>query len=237
MMTTEDIAGVTSEKQIAANRINGQKSSGPRTARGKAKASRNALRHGLEAVPDDATLQRIGRIVDAICGSHASALERELAAVIAESQVLIARVRGARIDAIERMRTASATSPMPAYKFDAAQHRMIDAAKKDNYPKAMNILMRLVNKAVREHRLELADEYFAKQSLARGEVPPEVAKIYVCGKRIPRSEVESACFAIPVLVSLERYERRAISRRRHAIATLDAIRYIRSAWLDRGETN
>jgi hypothetical protein len=38
---------MASEKQIAANRLNAQKSSGPRSAAGKARARRNAIRHGL----------------------------------------------------------------------------------------------------------------------------------------------------------------------------------------------
>jgi len=38
---------MASEKQIAANRMNAQKSSGPRSAAGKARARRNAIRHGL----------------------------------------------------------------------------------------------------------------------------------------------------------------------------------------------
>ena len=38
---------MATEKQIAANRANAQKSTGPRTAAGKLKSSRNAYRHGL----------------------------------------------------------------------------------------------------------------------------------------------------------------------------------------------
>jgi hypothetical protein len=40
---------MASEKQIAANRANAQKSRGPRSAGGKARASRNSTRHGLAA--------------------------------------------------------------------------------------------------------------------------------------------------------------------------------------------
>ena len=40
---------VVSEKQRRANRQNAKKSTGPKTAAGKARASRNALKHGLLA--------------------------------------------------------------------------------------------------------------------------------------------------------------------------------------------
>ena len=40
---------MASERQIAANRRNAQKSSGPRSVEGKKRASRNAYRHGLAA--------------------------------------------------------------------------------------------------------------------------------------------------------------------------------------------
>jgi len=38
---------MASERQLAANRANARKSSGPRSASGKTRASRNALKHGL----------------------------------------------------------------------------------------------------------------------------------------------------------------------------------------------
>jgi hypothetical protein len=40
---------MATEKQIAANRANAQKSTGPKTAAGKLTSSRNAYRHGLSS--------------------------------------------------------------------------------------------------------------------------------------------------------------------------------------------
>ena len=45
---------MASEKQIAANRRNAQRSTGPRSAAGKSISSRNAFRHGLSLPPNDA---------------------------------------------------------------------------------------------------------------------------------------------------------------------------------------
>ena len=50
---------MASEKQIAANRRNAQRSTGPRSAAGKAIASRNAFRHGLSSLPTDAEAKAV----------------------------------------------------------------------------------------------------------------------------------------------------------------------------------
>jgi hypothetical protein len=54
---------MATDRQIAANRRNGALSRGPKTAAGKARSSRNALKHGL-AIPisrDRATARKIRR--------------------------------------------------------------------------------------------------------------------------------------------------------------------------------
>ena len=63
---------MASEAQLTANRLNAQKSTGPRTAEGKAAASLNAVQHGLRAQavvlpgegPDEYRLYRQGLLAD-----------------------------------------------------------------------------------------------------------------------------------------------------------------------------
>jgi hypothetical protein len=89
---------VTSQKQIAANRRNATRSTGPVTAQGKARTSRNARRHGL-SVPvcrASAVAADIGEFALQLVGDAASRTEIDLARALAEAQlelVLLLEVR------------------------------------------------------------------------------------------------------------------------------------------------
>lgn len=63
-----------SEAQRAASRANGRKSKGPRSAEGKANASRNALRHGMRAT----SLQLIARTANDPARTLADAVHQRL---------------------------------------------------------------------------------------------------------------------------------------------------------------
>jgi hypothetical protein len=103
---------MTSRKRIAASRRNGRGSRGPRTAVGKSRVAHNALRHGLYAIKlrDPALASRIEAVATRLCAGDASPLLREHALIIAENQVLLERVRAARLDAIERRLRAGRTA-------------------------------------------------------------------------------------------------------------------------------
>lgn len=103
---------MTSAKKVAANQINGRKSRGPRTGAGKARASRNARRHGLAAFNsnDPATAEQIKPMVDAICDGDDDPLLRQKAVMIAENQLWLSRVKAEKVAAIERLRDPTAFS-------------------------------------------------------------------------------------------------------------------------------
>jgi hypothetical protein len=95
---------MTSLAKIAANRRNARRSTGPRSAAGKARARRNAFRHGL-ATPaslDHVTMDRINDLVVALTRDFPSKLERELATPAAEAQAEIERVRQAKVSMVNR---------------------------------------------------------------------------------------------------------------------------------------
>ena len=62
---------MATEKQIAANRANAKRSTGPKTVAGKQRSSRNAYRHGLSrpSLEDVLTMAAKAAIVSALSGS------------------------------------------------------------------------------------------------------------------------------------------------------------------------
>jgi hypothetical protein len=105
---------MTSERKIAANRRNSSRSTGPRTAYGKARARRNALRHGLAAigVSESAISVEINRLAALICSKDADPVIREQALIIAEGSISLSRVRAARAAVLEQM-SGVAAAPVP----------------------------------------------------------------------------------------------------------------------------
>jgi len=89
---------MTSSRKIEANRNNARRSTGPKTAAGKARASKNALRHGLSVsvIADPVKAKDIAALIPVLAGARASDEANELAARIAEAQIDLVRVREAR---------------------------------------------------------------------------------------------------------------------------------------------
>lgn len=88
---------MTTEKQIAANRANAARSTGPRTAAGRLKSSRNAYRHGLSCPSplDPATSAQVDAITQVLIDDGASETS---AAEFARAQLELLRIRAIRAE-------------------------------------------------------------------------------------------------------------------------------------------
>jgi hypothetical protein len=95
---------MASERQIAANRRNARKSTGPGSGAGKTRARRNAYRHGL-TLSITATAEyakQLETLVRKIAGDTKDAVKLERARAIAQAELEVARVRRAKVALIER---------------------------------------------------------------------------------------------------------------------------------------
>ena len=99
---------MASERQIAANRRNAKKSSGPRSAEGKAASRRNALRHGLavaiRVIPAfQADVLTLARSLSPAVNDFDDA-----ALIAAEAEIDLLRIRNYRAALMENLRSEAA---------------------------------------------------------------------------------------------------------------------------------
>jgi hypothetical protein len=89
---------LTSDAKIKANRANARGSTGPKTAQGRARAARNARRHGLSLplYSDPILSEEVEKLAREIAGTRANAEIRQLACHIAEAHIDLRRVRHAQ---------------------------------------------------------------------------------------------------------------------------------------------
>jgi len=96
---------MATEKQIAANRANALKSTGPKTLAGKLKSSRNAYRHGLSCSLrlDPVTSAKADAIAQALVGEDANEEKLRLVAEFADAQLELQRIRSTRADLMAKV--------------------------------------------------------------------------------------------------------------------------------------
>jgi hypothetical protein len=186
---------VTSERKIRANRANAQASTGPKTARGRSHAARNAHRHALSlSVHSDPVLsEEAEALARQIIGTDANPEMQELARRIAEAQIDLRRVRHVRHQILSQ---ALADPDYESKAMFRKKSRLI-----------LHCLRRLDQSAPMP---DIVMEFLS----SKPEGPYKFATILVDKTR--------------QLLALDRYERRAVSRRNRAIQSLDAVRVLES---------
>jgi hypothetical protein len=194
---------MASERQIAANRRNARKSSGPRSRAGKRRASGNAYRHGLASKrnPDAATARQRDQLARQIAGDTQSEVILELAHSAAEAELDLARARQVHVGLINRMYVDGTIDP------DADQDAK-DKAKLQHIRAGVRHL-KLLLRGVAAPDFPALDFVDPAQSMP---TPPS------------ERTAEAVRRALPELVKLDRYQVRAASRRNRAIKEIIKIK-------------
>jgi hypothetical protein len=228
---------MTSQRTITANRHNSRNSCGPRTAAGKARASRNAQRHGLAAITHRLPVPsaEIEQLARAICGDDKDPALFAQAVAIAENELALRAIRERQIECVERLRETTA-EPF---------------AVGDNGIKLSKAIFQRAMLA-REQILLLVPSFLEKykdQMLANKSppspfdiVPLELKVLMESPETIEeeeraldlarqqikeRDEFEAFEQAAIDLIRLDRYERRAWSRQKHAIRAFMNLKLLR----------
>jgi hypothetical protein len=211
---------------------------GPRTKAGKIRSSFNALRHGLAAAHrrQHAPAAAVERLAQAICGDQQDGDLYSAARAIAENEFVLSAIRQQKIVVIERLKEATAIALRKGdNSLTLAKARFLQAWL--DHREIQKLVPQVMNKYELKGRLEvLAGDLVPIQIkvLLEEEEPTEEEEERALDrarkevKRQQRTEYEALEEAIPDLIRLERYERRAWSRQKRAIQEFVLMKFARA---------
>jgi hypothetical protein len=171
---------MTSDRQIAANRRNARRSTGPRSEAGRKRSSRNSFRHGLAAA-GIVNAEDIERLAREIAGASTDLVTLEYARAIAQAEFDLPQIRRAKVALVSRVIAFGEVKRPPA-----------------------------------SHLIRAAKRVF--RALDRGKlIPFKVFEPPALPTTEPERTAEAVRRALPELIKLDRYERRAAGRRARAM--------------------
>jgi hypothetical protein len=194
---------VASERQIAANRRNAQRSTGPRTKVGKQRSSGNAYRHGLRSrpMPSPAYTQQIEELACEIAGGSKSPIVLKWARTAAEAAIELDRIRRTKLVLIEQVARLG-DLPAPVRLSSVKEIRLLRRWLKGREWDGPAVLLPLT-----AHRVVPVSDADPNRAAP---MPP----------REPDRTAEAVRRLLPQLEVLARYERRAWWRREQALRGL-----------------
>ena len=189
---------MTSARRISANRSNALSSTGPRSVRGKARASMNARRHGLSVsvLSDPECSREVDELANEIAGEGAAPEILSIARRVSEAQLDVVRVREARHDILQRNLSNPDYFSWEYYAPLVAMTKIVVRHLRQFGPTALcppGIYMAMTD--IMENKPQGSQKF-----------------AYILSDLTQK------------LGALDRYERRALSRRKFAIRELDTAR-------------
>jgi hypothetical protein len=187
---------MATERQIAANRRNASKSSGPRSAAGKKRASDNAYRHGLFSRHGrTAVTQEIAALARIIAGEATGAIALEHARAAAEAEIELKRIRDAKRALIDSTAVFGSMGTPRFLPTDPREGRWLIAMEKS----------------------------LATMKGRKPELPEPEDFLSTMPQEEPERSCEAMRRVAPELTKLIRYEQRARGRRNRAIRKLRGL--------------
>jgi hypothetical protein len=116
---------MASERQLAANRLNARRSSGPRSSAGKRRSSGNALRHGLSRIVSDRGGEHIELLAHLLVGENVDEEALEHARSVVRAQLELLRIRELKRDLMERVYRLGMVDPPLRFRSSSAEIRYV----------------------------------------------------------------------------------------------------------------
>jgi hypothetical protein len=115
---------VATERQIAANRCNAQKSTGPKSTAGRKSSSQNALRHGLSLRLSSIDFEKqIENLARKIAGDAEDRITLAHAYVAAEAELELQRIRQFKVAMYERIKAFGDLDGTKSFQSDKEEIR------------------------------------------------------------------------------------------------------------------